>query len=154
MCFKNGGRPPFWIFAQVKYGNISVYRTSVLVSVPNFMRICGIATELQGWAIPKISSTISIEQKYRDTRYYRDTYHHRRRRGQGASPPKKGKMFFFRSKMSCPNVDRAPAPMLIVQLVRSLKYTFYTHYAMITDQSINQSVNHHSALVAGLVKHC
>jgi len=27
------------------------------------------------WAIAKISSTISIEQKHRDTRYYRDTYH-------------------------------------------------------------------------------
>jgi len=25
--------------------------------------------------MPKIFSTISIEQKYRDTRYYRDTYH-------------------------------------------------------------------------------
>ena len=29
----------------------------------------------QCWAIPEIFSTILIEQKYRDTRYYRDTYH-------------------------------------------------------------------------------
>ena len=35
------------------------------------------------WAIPKISSTISIEQKYRDTRYYRDTDTDRQRRKEG-----------------------------------------------------------------------
>jgi len=33
------------------------------------------------------------------------------------------------------SVDRAPAPMLIIGIVRSLKYLLY---AIITDQSINQ----------------
>jgi len=46
MCFQNGGRPPSWILAEVKSGGISVSGTSVVVSLPNFMRICGIATEL------------------------------------------------------------------------------------------------------------
>jgi len=46
MCFQNGGRPPSLILADVKFGGISVSGTSVLVSVSNFMRICGIATEL------------------------------------------------------------------------------------------------------------
>ena len=55
--------------------------------------------------------------------------------------------YIFGQKCLAPNADRAPAPMLIVQLVRSLKYLLY---AMITGQSINQSVNQ-SALVAGLL---
>jgi len=38
MCFQNGSRPPFWIFAELKFGGISVSGTSVLVSVPNFVR--------------------------------------------------------------------------------------------------------------------
>ena len=46
MCFQNGGRPPSWIFAEVKFGGISVSGTSVLVSEPNFVRICAIATKL------------------------------------------------------------------------------------------------------------
>jgi len=47
MCFQNGGRPPSWIFAEVKFWLISVSGTSVLVSEPNFVRICAIAAELQ-----------------------------------------------------------------------------------------------------------
>jgi len=60
LCFQNGGRPPFLIFAEVKFGNISVYGTSVLVSVPNFMRICGIATELWPlkWILKMASAAI------------------------------------------------------------------------------------------------
>jgi len=46
MCFKNGGRPPSWIFAEVKFWGISVSGTSVLVSEPHFVRICSVATEL------------------------------------------------------------------------------------------------------------
>ena len=46
MCFQNGGRLPSSIFAEVKFGGISVSATSVLVSEPNFVRICAIATEL------------------------------------------------------------------------------------------------------------
>jgi len=59
-------------------------------------------------------------------------------------PPKMREFFvnfhtyIFGQKCVAPNVDRAPAPMLIVQLVRSLKYLLY---AVITDQSIN-TVNH------------
>jgi len=49
MCFQNGGRPPSWILVEVKFGGISVSGMWVLVSVPNFMRICGIATEL--WSL-------------------------------------------------------------------------------------------------------
>jgi len=37
--------------------------------------------------MPKISSTISIEQKYRDTRYYRDTDHQGRREGDKVTTP-------------------------------------------------------------------
>jgi len=33
-------------FGEVKFGGISVSGMSVLVPVPNFMRLCGIATEL------------------------------------------------------------------------------------------------------------
>jgi len=46
MCFQNCSRPPSWIFAEVKFGGISVSGTSVFVSQPNFVRICVIATEL------------------------------------------------------------------------------------------------------------
>ena len=46
MCFQNGGRPPSWIFAEVKFGGISVSATSVLVSEPNFARICALVIEL------------------------------------------------------------------------------------------------------------
>ena len=44
MCFQNGGRFPSWIFAEVKFGGISVSGTPVLVSEPNFVQICSIAT--------------------------------------------------------------------------------------------------------------
>ena len=47
MCFLNGGRPPSWIFTGVTFGGISVSGTSVLVSEPNFVGICAIATELR-----------------------------------------------------------------------------------------------------------
>jgi len=47
MCFLNGGRPPSWIFTEVTFGGISVSGTSVLVSEPNFVGICAIATELR-----------------------------------------------------------------------------------------------------------
>ena len=46
MCFQNGGRPPSWIFAEVKCGGIPVSGASVLITEPNFVRICAIATEL------------------------------------------------------------------------------------------------------------
>ena len=46
MCFQNGGRPPSWIFVELKFRGISVSGTSVLVSEPYFVRICAIATEL------------------------------------------------------------------------------------------------------------
>ena len=46
MCFQNCGRPPSWMFAEVKGGGISVSVTSVLVTQRNFVRICAIATEL------------------------------------------------------------------------------------------------------------
>jgi len=46
MCFQNGGRPPSWIFAEIKCGGISVSGTSVLVTEPNFVRICAIVIEL------------------------------------------------------------------------------------------------------------
>jgi len=39
-------RPPSWIFAEVKFGGISVSGTSALVSEPNFVRICAFASEL------------------------------------------------------------------------------------------------------------
>ena len=35
MCFQNCSRPPSWIFAEVKFGGISVSGTSVLVFEPN-----------------------------------------------------------------------------------------------------------------------
>ena len=37
MCSQNGGRPPSWILAEVKYEGISVSGTSVLVSGSNFV---------------------------------------------------------------------------------------------------------------------
>jgi len=46
MCFQNGGRPPSWICAKVKFRGISVCGTFALVSEPNFARICAIAIEL------------------------------------------------------------------------------------------------------------
>ena len=46
MCFQNGGRPPSSILAEFKSGGISVSGASVLVSEPNVVRICAIATEL------------------------------------------------------------------------------------------------------------
>ena len=46
MCFQNVVRPPSWILAELKFGGISVSGTSFLVSVPNFVRISGIETEL------------------------------------------------------------------------------------------------------------
>ena len=46
MCFQNSGRSPSWIFAEVKFGGISVSGTSALVSEPNVVRIRAIATEL------------------------------------------------------------------------------------------------------------
>ena len=46
MCFQNGGRPPSWIFAEVKCGGISVSETSVLVTEPNFVRVRATATDL------------------------------------------------------------------------------------------------------------
>jgi len=37
MCFQNGGRPPSWIFTEVKFEGISVSRTSVFLPEPNFV---------------------------------------------------------------------------------------------------------------------
>jgi len=37
MCFQNGGWPPSWIFAEVKFERISVSETFVFVSEPNFV---------------------------------------------------------------------------------------------------------------------
>ena len=59
VCFPNGGRPPSWILADVKFGGISVSGTSVLVSVPNFMRIRGISTEL--WRLFKMASAAILD---------------------------------------------------------------------------------------------
>jgi len=44
--FLNGGRPPSWILAEVKFGGITVSGTSVLVSGPNFLCITATAIEL------------------------------------------------------------------------------------------------------------
>jgi len=55
-------RPPSWIFAGVKFGGISVSATSVLVSEPNFVRICAIATEL--WPFKSRSARIYLQTKF------------------------------------------------------------------------------------------
>ena len=40
MCFQNDGRPPSWIFAEVKFGGISVSGTSVLVQAKFYANVC------------------------------------------------------------------------------------------------------------------
>jgi len=40
MCFQNGGRPPSWVFAEVKFGGISVSGTSVLVQAKFYANVC------------------------------------------------------------------------------------------------------------------
>jgi len=47
LCFLNGGWPPSWILAEVKFGCISVSGTSALVSEPNCMWILAIPTDIR-----------------------------------------------------------------------------------------------------------